>query len=163
MGRVDEGQGLRMRAGTQRRRTRHVGGGLCASVGRGTLYMKVGASVHGRAAGMGGGQRAWEEGDGHGRRAACVSGGRGVKVRAETCDGRPRCVGRGVRPMVGAVMTCSTPSPDPVPAPARPRTDPRRFIADALRVTSHHVTPSCCAPPHDARPLEVHVGFLPAL
>ena len=34
------------------------------------------------------------------------------------------------------VMTRSTPGPDPILAPARPRTDPRRFIADALHVVS---------------------------
>ena len=56
-------------------------------------------------------------------------------------------------------MTRSMPSPDPVPAPAWPRTNPRRFIADALRVTSRHVTPSHRAPPHDAWPLDVRAGF----
>ena len=49
-----------------------------------------------------------------------------------------------------SVMTRSRPGPDPVPAPARPRTDPRRFIADALHVASCHVTPSRHAPLHDA-------------
>ena len=48
-------------------------------------------------------------------------------------------------------MTRSTPGPNPVPAPARPRTDPRCFIVDALRIASHHVTPSCHTPLHDAR------------
>ena len=48
-------------------------------------------------------------------------------------------------------MTRSTPGPDPVPAPARPWTDPRHFITDALRVVSRHVTPSHRVPPHDAR------------
>ena len=42
--------------------------------------------------------------------------------------------------------------PDPIPAPAWPRTDPRRFIGRApCRVASHHVTPSRRAPPHDTR------------
>ena len=49
------------------------------------------------------------------------------------------------------VMTRSTPGPDPVPASTRPRTDPRRFIANALRVASCHVTHSRRAHPHDAR------------
>ena len=40
------------------------------------------------------------------------------------------------------VMTCSTPGPDPVPACARPWTDPRCFIADALRVASCVPLPS---------------------
>ena len=48
-------------------------------------------------------------------------------------------------------MTRSTPGPNPVPAPARPQTDPRRFIADALRIASRHMTPSRCMPPHDVR------------
>ena len=81
------------------------------------------------------------------------------------------------------VMTRSTPGPDPVPASARPRTDPRRFIVNVLHVASHHVTHSRRAHPHDARmrhgtcasarhanaswyvrPLEVRAGFfLPAL
>ena len=51
----------------------------------------------------------------------------------------------------GSVMTRSTPGPDPVPASARPRTDPRRFIANALHVASRHVTRSRRAHPHDAR------------
>ena len=46
-------------------------------------------------------------------------------------------------------MTRSMPSPDPVPVPAQPWTDPRRFIVDALRIASHHVTPSHRVPPHD--------------
>ena len=50
-----------------------------------------------------------------------------------------------------AVMTRSTPGPDPVPASARPRTNPRRFIANALRVASRHVTRSRRVHPHDAR------------
>ena len=37
--------------------------------------------------------------------------------------------------------------PEPVPAHAQPRTDPRCFIVDAPRVTSHHVTHS-----HHAHP-----------
>ena len=49
------------------------------------------------------------------------------------------------------VMTRSTPGPDPVPASARPRTDPRRFIANALCVASRHVTRSRCVHPHDAQ------------
>ena len=49
------------------------------------------------------------------------------------------------------VMTRSTPGPDPVPASARPRTDPRRFIANALRVASRHVTRSRRVHPHDAQ------------
>ena len=52
--------------------------------------------------------------------------------------------------MYGVVMTRSMPSPNPVPAPAQPWTDPRRFITDALRVMLRHVTPSRRAPPHDA-------------
>ena len=50
-----------------------------------------------------------------------------------------------------AVMTRSTPGPNPVPASARPRTDPRRFIANALRIASRHVTRSRRVHPHDAR------------
>ena len=49
------------------------------------------------------------------------------------------------------VMTRSTPGPDPVPVSARPRTDPRRFIANVLRVASRHATHSRRAHPHDAR------------
>ena len=44
---------------------------------------------------MGGGQRAWEEGGAHGRRAARISGGRRAKVRAETRGGGPSRVGGG--------------------------------------------------------------------
>ena len=50
-----------------------------------------------------------------------------------------------------SVMTRSMPGPDPIPASARPRTDPRRFIANALRVASRHVTHSRRVHPHDAR------------
>ena len=57
------------------------------------------------------------------------------------------------------VMTHSMPGPDPIPAPARPQTDPRCFIADALRIALRHVTPSRCVPPHDVRPIEVCAGF----
>ena len=66
------------------------------------------------------------------------------------------------------VMTHSTPGPDPVPVPARPRTDPQRFIADTLHVTSCHMTPSppvvrlrmtCASASWNTWPLEVHAGF----
>ena len=49
------------------------------------------------------------------------------------------------------VMTCSMPGPDPDPASARPRTDPRRFIVNALRVASRHMTSSRRAHLHDTR------------
>ena len=54
-------------------------------------------------------------------------------------------------PPSARVMTRSTPGPDPVPASAQPRTDPRRFIANALRVASRHVTRSRRVHPHDTR------------
>ena len=63
----------------------------------------------------------------------------------------------------GTLMTRSTPGPNPVPAPTRPRTNPQCFIMDTLHVASRHVTPSRRRPPHDAQPLEVRAGFLPAL
>ena len=53
------------------------------------------------------------------------------------------------RSQSGTVMTRSMPGANPVPAPAQPRTNPRRFIADVLHVASRHVTPSRHAPPHD--------------
>ena len=74
---MDEGRGLRMRAGAQRRRVGHVGGSRCTSVGRGTRRWGPACM---------GGQCAWEEGT-HGRAAAHVGGGRHVKVRAERRGG----------------------------------------------------------------------------
>ena len=116
---MDEGRGLQMRAGTQRRRVGHVGGGWYASVRRGHkgggLVCMGGqcaweGGMHGRAARMGGwhtwegsvhrravgmgGQQAWE-GSRHGRRAAHISGGWCVKVRAETHGRGLSCVGGG--------------------------------------------------------------------
>ena len=68
------------------------------------------------------------------------------------------------------VMTRSMLSPEPVPAPAQPQTDPRRFIADAPCVTSRHVTHShhahpqmCASASWYARPLVVRTVSLPAL
>ena len=68
------------------------------------------------------------------------------------------------------VMTRSRLSPEPVPAPAQPQTDPRRFIADTPRVASRHVTHSRHAHPQTRastswhmQPPVVHAVFLPAL
>ena len=68
------------------------------------------------------------------------------------------------------VMTRSRLGPEPVPVPAQPRTDPPHFIADAPRVASRHMTHSHHVHPQTrasaswyARPLVVHVVFLPAI
>ena len=56
--------------------------------------VKVGAGAHGRrAACMGGGRRAWEEGGVHGRRAACMGGGRCAWEEGSTHGRRVACIG----------------------------------------------------------------------
>ena len=75
-----------------------------------------------------------------------------------------------VHPEVESVMTCSMLSPEPVPVPAQPWTDPRCFITDIPCIVLRHVTCSRHVHPQTrtstswyAQPLVVHVVFLPAL